>query len=158
MEIERKFLIKALPFDPSDYKHREITQGYLTKIGASPEKRIRKITDKDISKYVLTEKEGSGMAREERETEISAEEYARLRKNVIGADITKTRYYIPTDGGLTVELDIYGGTLSGLTVAEVEFDSVEDALNFKSPDWFDIEITDDGRYKNRSLAEHGLPE
>lgn len=157
MEIERKFLIKALPFDLSGFKHCEIIQAYLTEIVTSSEKRIRKITDMDISKYFLTEKEGSGMAREERESEISAEEYDRLRKNIIGTDIIKTRYFIPTDDGLTIELDIYGGSLLGLAVAEIEFGSVEDALKFNAPDWLDTEITDDGRYKNRSLAEHGLP-
>jgi CYTH domain-containing protein len=157
MEIERKFLIKDLPFSLSDFKHREIIQAYLTEIGAHPERRIRKVTDSGVSKYFLTEKEGSGMVREEREREISAEEYSALRKNIIASDITKKRYFIPINGSLTVELDIYGGSLSGLAVAEVEFGSAEEAMSFEIPNWFGAEITDDRRYKNRSLAEKGLP-
>ena len=43
----------------------------------------------------------------------------------------KTRYLVPGDGGLTVELDVYSGELDGLLVAEIEFDSTEAAAAFR---------------------------
>ena len=77
--------------------------------------------------------------------------------------IEKTRYRLPAgDGlvidGLVIELDVYAGSLSGLQVAEVEFGDEDAARRFRPPAWFGREVTDDDRFKNRSLAVDGLPE
>jgi adenylate cyclase len=56
-----------------------------------------------------------------------------------------------------IELDVYGGALEGLLVAEIEFDSEEAAERFEAPDWLDRELTGDERYSNAALAERGLP-
>jgi CYTH domain-containing protein len=58
---------------------------------------------------------------------------------------------------VTIELDVFRGGLSGLCVAEVEFPSEEEAAAFSPPDWFGREVTDDERFKNKSLARHGRP-
>lgn len=31
------------------------------------------------------------------------------------------------------------------------------AMAFVSPQWFGADVTEDGRYKNKSLAENGIP-
>lgn len=157
MEIERKFLITRLPFELSDLKYADIIQFYLTDEGISPERRIRQASRSGESKYYLTEKNIGGMIREEIETEISCEEYLRLKASAVTCGVEKTRYFIPLDNKLTAELDVYRGSLSGLVTVEVEFGSSDEALAFSSPSWFGNEITDDKRYKNRSLALRGLP-
>jgi adenylate cyclase len=58
---------------------------------------------------------------------------------------------------VTIELDVYGGDLEGLVVAEVEFASEEDADAFDPPAWLGREVTDDPRYKNQRLARDGAP-
>ena len=52
---------------------------------------------------------------------------------------------------------MYHGRLSGLLVAEVEFDSPAAAAGFDPPEWLGREVTDDPRYKNKRLATTGLP-
>lgn len=107
---------------------------------------------------VLTVKSSGARTRVEEELEIEPDRFERLWPLTEGRRIEKTRYEIDADGGATIELDVYGGALDGLVVAEVEFDSESDADGFVAPDWFGREVTDDGRYKNQWLAREGVPE
>ena len=59
--------------------------------------------------------------------------------------------------GREVELDVYGGDLDGLTVAEVEFDDERQAQEFEPPAWFGDEVTGKEEYLNESLATRGRP-
>jgi adenylate cyclase len=105
----------------------------------------------------LTVKSGASRTRVEEELAIEPERFERLWPLTERRRIEKTRYEIPADGGLTVELDVYGGALAGLVVAEVEFASEDDANAFVAPAWFGREVTDDERYKNQRLARDGAP-
>jgi CYTH domain-containing protein len=145
LEIERKFLAAAIPFDLSPFPRHEIRQGYLS---FDPELRIRQKDDR----YYLTEKSGGGLVREEHETEISEADYRSKEPLVVSRFIEKTRYLIPLPDSLTAELDIYGGFLRGLVAVEVEFDTVEEAKAFTPPAWFGREITEDPRFKNKNLS------
>ena len=68
MEIERKFLIKALPGHLSQYKSHEIEQGYLC---TAPVVRIRRQDDT----YILTYKSKGLMSREEYNLPLTEEAY-----------------------------------------------------------------------------------
>lgn len=144
MEIERKFKIKYLP-DLSFAIEKNISQWYISYF---PEKRIRLVN----GKYIITEKSLGTLTREE--TEYNAEE--NLAKHLISEckriPVEKTRYIFNIDS-LTAELDIYKGSLSGLTVCEFEFSSVKDAENAVLPEWVGDEITHDQSYKNASLSK-----
>jgi len=74
-----------------------------------------------------------------------------------GRRIEKTRYEISAGQRLMIELDVYGGGLEGLVVAEVEFPTRAEAEAFDAPPWFGPDVTDDERYKNQRLATAGLP-
>lgn len=143
MEIERKFLVGEIP-DLGDVPHSEIVQGYIS---FSPEIRVRR---KD-GKYYRTEK-GEGMiAREENEWEIDKETAEKMFSEVKTNLIEKTRYYIPYDK-YTIELDIYKGIFKGLVVAEVKFESIEEANAFSPPEWFSEDISQKREYRNKILA------
>mgnify|MGYP003456369698 CR=1 FL=1 len=143
MEIERKFLVGTLP-SLDGYKHSEIVQGYTS---FSPEIRVRRLDNK----YYRTEK-GEGMIlREENEWEISKEEAEKMFKEVKTNLIEKTRYYISYNK-YTIELDIYKGIFKGLIVAEVEFETLEEANNFTPPEWFLEDISEKREYRNKILA------
>ncbi|MGZ5341474.1 MAG: CYTH domain-containing protein [Solirubrobacterales bacterium] len=147
MEIERKFTVAERPeFDPGDGE--PIEQGYLA-IGHD-EVRLRKKGDRRL----LTVKRGSGLSREEREVELDDEQFEALWSATGGRRLRKRRYVIPHDG-LEIELDVYEGDLEGLTVAEVEFESEQQADGFVPPDWFGEEVTGEEAYLNRSLATRG---
>lgn len=151
-EIERKFLVKELPADLENYPHNEIIQGYLIVTDNDIEVRIRKKGDK----YFETVKAGSGLVRKESEKEITKEAFWDHWPLTEGKRVEKVRYEILYNGKL-IELDIYSGSLEGLAVAEVEFDSEEESVRFDPPSWFGEEVTHDERYKNKNLALRGKP-
>lgn len=143
MEIERKFLVDKIPTLDS-YKSDEITQAYIS---IEPEIRVRKKGDK----YYRTEKSEGTLCRDEREWEITEDEFLSSHERAQGRVIEKTRYYIP-NGEYTIELDIYKGKHAGLVVAEVEFPSEDEALSFNLPSWLGKEITYDVAFRNKILA------
>jgi CYTH domain-containing protein len=150
-EIERKFLIPRRPPELEQARSEEIEQGYLA-ADVESEVRVRKIGEQGV----LTVKRGSGRDRSEEEIEITEEQFQALWPVTEGRRIEKRRYQVPLDG-LTVEIDVYGGALTGLTTAEVEFDSTEESEAFDPPAWFGDELTDDPRWSNQALALEGRP-
>ena len=155
MEIERKFLIKSLPSDIlSECEFAEIEQSYLD-FGedGEPERRIRKLTKNGLSEYFYTEKGSGDLCREEEEYAISEYSYQKLKDATISSVVEKTRYYLSITSGLTAEIDVYGGSLEGLRVVEIEFSSLEESESFTPPEWFGEEITYDKKYKNKNLAK-----
>jgi CYTH domain-containing protein len=150
MEIERKYLIKELPEQLSQYPSQELEQGYLN---TEPVVRIRRQDEE----YFLTYKSKGLMVREEYNLPLTAQAYAHLREKVDGQLITKTRYRIPLEDGHTIELDIFHGSLEPLQLAEVEFETKEEALAFTPPAWFGEDVTFTGDYHNSRLAQVGLP-
>lgn len=147
MEIERKFLVKNLPSDLESYSYHIIEQGYLS---TEPVVRVRRQDDE----YYLTYK-GSGMlAREEYNLPLTADSYEHLVAKADGMVISKKRYLIPIENSeLTIELDVFGGCLSPLIMAEVEFSSVEEAESFDAPDWFGEDVTQNRRYHNSNMSK-----
>lgn len=145
MEIERKFLIKSLPADLTQYQHKDIEQAYLCQ---DPVLRIRKLG----SDYFFTFKTKGLMIREEIETPLTKETYGQLLSKADGTVIKKTRYYLPLTDGLVIELDIFAGVLEGLCLAEIEFPSKELAEKYIVPQWFGREVTLDGTYHNNHLS------
>jgi adenylate cyclase len=153
MEIERKFLVRDLPPDLERFPSSRIEQAYVAIDPAGTEVRIRR----RAGETTLTIKGGRGRVRAEEELEIDPQRFARLRELSAGRGLEKTRYELPTEGGLTIELDVYAGRLEGLLTVEVEFASAQDAERFVAPPWFGLEVTDDDAYKNRRLAVDGRP-
>ena len=129
MEIERKYLIDEIPFDLKDYSCKVIEQGYLN---TDPVVRVRRSNDK----YILTYKGSGLMVREEYNLPLNEEAYRHLIQKADGIIISKKRYLIPLTDRLTIELDIFEGDLAPLKLAEVEFETKEEAESFLPPKWF----------------------
>jgi CYTH domain-containing protein len=153
VEIERKWLVAAVPDAARAVAEAEIEQGYLVIDGDGSEIRLRR---RD-TEYFLTAKTGRGLRRTELETELEEEQFAALWPGTEGRRLQKTRRKLNAEGGLTIELDVYLGSLTGLVVAEVEFPDEASARRFREPDWFGPEVTDDDAYRNRRLAVEGRP-
>ena len=146
MEIERKFLIHTLPKNLETYPHKEIAQGYIC---TDPVVRIRRSNDS----YILTCKSKGLMAREEFELPLNREAFEHLKPKTDGIFIEKTRYLIPFDNHLTIELDIFHGAHAPLVLAEVEFTSIEEANAFTPPAWFGEDVTNSSKYHNSTLSQ-----
>lgn len=149
MEIERKYLVKEIPSNLDQYESKKIAQGYLC---TEPVVRIRRSNND----YYMTYKGDGLMVREEYNLPLTEEAYTHLRPKIDGLLIAKTRYLIPLTDKLTAELDIFEEDLKGLVIVEVEFDSIEEANAFTSPDWFGEDVTNSGKYHNSYLSQHGL--
>lgn len=145
MEIERKFLVDELPGDLTGYPCRIIEQGYLN---TDPVVRIRR----DNDKFELTYKSKGLMVREEYNLPLTKDAYEHLLDKIDGRLIQKRRYMIPYAGSLTIELDIFEGSLAPLMLAEVEFPDEEAAASFAPPEWFGDDVTFSGSYHNSTLS------
>lgn len=153
MEIERKYLVNALPEDLNSYPHLEIEQGYLC---TSPTLRIRKAGDV----YWLTIKEkltveSTAIHNREEEFRLTVNQYNHLKNKCDGRIILKTRYTIPlacTAVPLVAELDVFHGVHEGLCVVEVEFPDTELANHFIPPSWFGEDVSRLPQFRNSYLA------
>ena len=168
MEIERKFLLKRLPAMISSYAFAELEQGYLC---VDPVVRVRREDDK----YYMTYKGGGMLERVEYNLPLTKEGYEHLIKKSDGYVISKTRYFIAIEeteewdkehtprilthedvgAGRVIELDVFHGQMEGLVLAEVEFDSKEQADSFQMPECFLEDVTFDGRYHNSYMSCNG---
>lgn len=144
MEIERKFLVKQLPENLAQYPCRRIRQAYVC---TDPVIRVRQ-KDED---YILTIKGEGFLQREEFEMPLQKEQFKRLLAKSEGQSIGKDRYCIPY-GKYTIELDIFAPPFDPLVLAEVEFESVEEANAFAAPDWFGEEVTHENEYTNAAIS------
>jgi adenylate cyclase len=151
MEIERKFLLDALP-EGLDAGAR-IEQGYVALDPAGAEVRVRRKGDK----HMLTVKSGAGLVRGEEEIALSAGNFERLWPLTAGRRVVKTRHLVPLGGELTAEVDVYEGDLDGLLTAEIEFPDEDAATAFEAPAWLGRDVTGDKRYANQALAVNGRP-
>lgn len=157
LEIERKFLVEGswpAPITPG----LAILQAYLPQPADEPgETRVRLARHPDGSEQAwLTKKSDGGLVRTETEVDLPVDEARALMSQAVGNVLEKVRHALPLNDGLVLEVDVYAGALAGLVVAEVELPSVDTIAVL--PEWLGTEVTEDKRYKNKSLAQKGLPE
>lgn len=145
MEIERKFLLKRLPQQISHCENANLKQAYLC---TDPVIRIRRKNNQ----YILTYKSAGLMEREEIEVPLNQKSFEHLLKKCDGNIIAKTRYNLPLDSGLIVEIDEFHDGFDGLIIAEVEFPDRETAENFVPPMWLNHEVTNDPKFQNSNLC------
>jgi len=146
MEIERKFLIDPAKIDYKSHPFHELEQGYLS---TNPVVRVRREDDT----YYLTYKGKGLLAREEYNLPLTKESYEHLLEKADGNIITKRRYLIPLNK-FTVELDEFAPPFAPLLMAEVEFESIEEANAFNPPEWFGLDVSEDKRYHNSNMSRH----
>ena len=129
MKIERKWLTDGWPQGLEEQRRILMRQGYIT---TQPTVRIRSEASGDVTEYVLCFKGAAGpdgLAREEIETNIDLELFAKLEAFVGRPLIEKEqrRYALP--GGLTLEVNqVDRGQPGEFFYAEVEFPTKEAAL------------------------------
>lgn len=146
MEIERKFLVKEIPVRLTDYPCLQIEQGYLN---TDPVVRIRRSNDT----YTLTYKGKGLMIREEYNLPLNRTAFCHLKEKIDGLLIQKRRYLLPYQDKYTIELDIFEGSHAPLVLAEVEFETEEEANAFIPPEWFGEDVTFSTMYHNSVLSQ-----
>lgn len=149
VEIERKYLLRALPPAAAEARSVLIDQGYVP--GRAVRERVRRIQDDDGERYVRTVKLGRGIARQEFEEATTREIFDALWSVTTGRRLQKRRHYV-ADGDLTWEIDAF--TDRELFLAELEIPSEE--FDVRIPDWLAPyvvrEVTHDPAFGNYRLA------
>ena len=149
VEIERKYLLSALPADLPLATTREIEQGYLP--GERLVERVRRSRTGDSEQFYRTVKFGTGIVRTEIEEECSRELFDALWPHTEGKRVVKRRHVVP-DGPLNWEIDEF--TDRNLVLAEIELPSADAVPDF--PSWLvpfvEREVTGDAEYVNANLA------
>ncbi|MCK5682941.1 CYTH domain-containing protein [bacterium] len=147
-EIERKFLVKEGTEVEKLGKTIRITQGYLSSV----KERTVRVRIKGVKGFLTIKGIGneSGASRYEFEKEIPVSDVEDLLKICEPGIIDKTRTNVPISKHV-FEVDRFFGDNEGLTVAEVELTSEDEA--FEKPEWLGEEVTGDVKYYNSMLVK-----
>jgi CYTH domain-containing protein len=146
VEIEKKFLVDTIPHSLLVRGTRMI-QGYM-------------ITRKEITVRVRLAGDNAWLTIKGKTVNAARKEYeypvpvddARQMLDLFCEKpcIEKTRYSIDYNGFEWV-VDQFSGANSGLIVAEIELDDIDQ--HFEKPDWIGQEVTHDPRYYNSNLIK-----
>ncbi len=158
LEIERKYLLAGAPAasDLAALGAREvrIEQAYLR---AEDEwvRRVRRTDRGGTVRHVFTRKRDvAGIVREELETDLTADQYARLLADADPARrvIRKTRHVF-SSGRWTLELDVFDEP-PGLVLLEVELDDAADVPELPPAIAALVvrEVSTEAAYTNHELA------
>lgn len=163
LEIERKYLIRYPDLPAVEraegYNKTEITQTYLKSESTEFGARVRKRGAGGLYVYTKTYKRNLSMIRRiELEEEITKQEYQSLLKEADPAlkTISKVRHCFLYAGKL-FELDVYPFWHDRATL---EIELSDESEPFTLPPFITVikEVTEDRRYRNRSLAQSVVTE
>lgn len=147
VEIERKFLVPGSGWKQGARGLR-YRQGYLS---ADPGRSVRVRIAGDAA-WLTIKGEATGYTRVEYEYPIPLADAERLLDTLcLRPLIEKTRYQLRY-GGHQWDVDEFHGDNDGLVMAEIELASEQE--DFARPPWLGMEVSDDPRYFNVSLARH----
>lgn len=160
VEIERKFLLRDDRWKPLVIDAENLRDGIFASSNGN-KVRIRVYPNKAT---ITLKSKTVNYRRYEFESELPlscAEEI--LAQHCNGLVMHKTRHKVPF-AGLMWEVDVYGGELQGIVIADVELTHVKQHITL--PQWAGREVTGDPAYKNsylrtllasRQLASSGEP-
>ena len=146
-EIERRFLIAGVPDGEDVLAVNEIDDRYLdgTRLRLRRMAQVRGPTALKLTQK-LPDPDGHGRQGALTTLYVSEEEYAALAA-LPAATLSKTRLSIAPYG-----VDVFRGHLEGLHLAEVEFESVQDAAAFRPAAFCYAEVTADRRFTGGELV------
>ena len=152
LEIERTFLLNAIPVDLSKFTKIYLCDVYIPPSSTNPQIRLRQID----SQYYITKKypknplDLSTMIEET--IHLDEVEFNYFRQNLAVNILEKTRYKMKSHS-YTLDLDVYLGELSPLIVLDVEIESIDFDIS-KILTEFDIkeEVANKNNYAGGKMA------
>ncbi|MEE7459108.1 adenylate cyclase [Methylorubrum populi] len=144
-EVERKFLVADDGWRAGVVRRHCLTDGL---IGQFETGKVRVRLDEERA-WITVKGARVGLSRPEFEYEIPRPDAQSMLSLVCDTClIEKTRHCVPHAGHVW-EIDVYGGSLAGLILAEVELEHEAEA--FERPLWLGMEVTGDPRFRQSSL-------
>ncbi len=149
IEIERKFLVNAALWQPQG-QASHYRQGYL----CVADDRVLRVRIAGQSAWLTLKGSlpGQSIARLEYEYPIPlTDAQEMLDRLCLWPPIDKVRHRLQ-HGQHLWEVDIFAGANSGLMLADVELEHVDELVEL--PPWVGREVSDDPRYSNACLSQH----
>ena len=145
VEIERKFLITNDAWKDSVVSKVTIRDGL---IAVYKDRKVRvRISDQIAT--ITIKGPRHGIARAEYEYEIPIAD-AELILSICQDDTLQKQRYLVDHAGTTWYVDVYGGILEGVVIAEIELKQEDQTLVF--PHWIGREVTGDAFYKKLNMV------
>jgi CYTH domain-containing protein len=155
VERERRWLCKSVP---SSLVRQTLTIADLYVTGARLRLREMRPSDGGPGMLRLTRKgDVDPYTRLITSIYLPEEEFAILSAALSGARLSKLRHRLHAPAGISMSIDEFQGTLAGLCLLEVEFETAAELVAFVAPDFAAAEVTSDVRYTGAWLATNGLP-
>lgn len=145
-EIERKFLVANDGWLNGILRSQRLRDGLIL----MNEGRKVRIRIQDDQAILTVKGPREGIVRDEFEYPIPLADGLEMIDRLCGAEVLeKTRHHVP-EGELTWTVDVYGGLLSGITIAEVELPQVDHDLRL--PAWVGREVTGLQEYRKVNMV------
>ncbi len=145
-EIERKFLVNAGTWVPSD-PGTHFKQGYLN---SQKERVVRVRIEGTVAKLTI-KGVTTGVSRAEFEYAIPVDDATALLDHLCEQPLIDKHRHVEMHAGRRWEIDVFHGDNDGLIVAEVELPSEDAPLVL--PPWTGDEVSSDPRYFNSNLLK-----
>ena len=149
IEIERKFLVANDEWRQSAVRSVSIRDGL---IAAYKDRKVRVRISGDIA-TVAIKGPRIGIVRSEFEYEIPIVDAERMLSTMCQDDTLEKQRFFVEDAGATWHVDVYGGILQDVVIAEIELK--QEGQELILPRWIGKEVTGDSFYRKinmRALA------
>ena len=150
VEIERKFLVANDDWRRLAIRTVSIRDGL---IAAYQGRKMRVRISGDIATIAIKGPR-TGIARPEFEYEIPIADAEKMLSTICADDTLEKKRFFVEDGGATWHVDLYGGILNGVIIAEIEL--TEEAQEIILPKWIGKEVTGDPYYKKINMRARAL--
>jgi CYTH domain-containing protein len=150
VEIERKFLVANNEWRQLAVRSVSIRDGL---IAIYRDRKVRVRISEDIATIAIKGPR-IGIGRPEFEYEIPMDDAERMLSIICQDDILEKQRFFVEDAGTTWQVDVYGGILQGVILAEVELKQESQELIL--PRWIGKEVTGDSFYKKVNMRARAL--
>ena len=150
VEIERKFLVANDDWRQSAVRSVTIRDGL---IAAYQGRKVRVRISGDIA-TVAIKGPRIGIVRPEFEYEIPIADAERMLSTICRDDTLEKQRFFVEDAGATWHVDVYGGILQGVVIAEIELK--QEIQELILPSWIGKEVTGDPLYKKINMRARAL--
>ena len=150
VEIERKFLVANNEWRQSAVRSVSIRDGL---IAIYKDRKVRVRISGDVATIAIKGPR-IGIGRPEFEYEIPMNDAERMLSTICLDDTLEKQRFFVEDAGATWQVDVYGGILQGVIIAEVELKQESQELIL--PRWIGKEVTGDSFYKKVNMRARAL--
>jgi CYTH domain-containing protein len=150
VEIERKFLVPNDEWRQSAVRSVSIRDGLIAVYG---DRKVRVRISGDTASIAIKGPR-VGIARPEFEYEVPIADAERMLSTLCQDDTLEKQRFFVEDAGATWSVDVYGGLLQGVIIAEIEL--MQESQDLVLPCWIGKEVTGDPFYKKINMRARAL--